>query len=74
MFLYTDSLTITSIYKNVWWSDDRNLVKNALLLYHCCTLGTFCMCVCIPGSKFDANDDRSVEQNKSIDEPSKLMW
>ena len=29
---------------------------------------------CIPGSKFDANDDRSVEQNKSIDEPSKLMW
>ena len=31
------------------------------------------MCVCIPGSKFDANDDRSVEQNKSIDEPSKLM-
>ena len=41
---------------------DRDLEKNALLLYY------------VPGSKFDANDDRSVEQNKSLDEPSKLMY
>ena len=27
----------------------------------------------VPGTKFDANDDRSVKQNKSLDEPSKLM-